>query len=138
MKIVLDTNVLLMSLPVASPYRSIFDRIGKEEITLAINNEILWEYEEILSVKTKPEIAFNVINYLLRLNSVELYSSYFKFNLITADVDDNKFVDCAITSQSDYLVTNDKHFDVLKEIPFPKVNVISASNFLNIISNNEW
>ena len=138
MKIVLDTNVLLMSLPVASPYRSIFDRIGKEEITLAINNEILWEYEEILSVKTKPEIAFNVINYLLRLNSVELYSSYYKFNLITADVDDNKFVDCAITSQSDYLVTNDKHFDVLKEIPFPKVNVISASNFLNIISNNEW
>ena len=138
MKIVLDTNVLLMSLPVASPYRSIFDRIGKEEITLAINNEILWEYEEILSVKTKPEIAFNVINYLLRLNSVELYSSYYKFNLITADVDDNKFVDCAIASQSDYLVTNDKHFDVLKEIPFPKVNVISASNFLNIISNNEW
>ena len=138
MKIVLDTSVLLMSLPVASPYRSIFDRIGKEEITLAINNEILWEYEEILSVKTKPEIAFNVINYLLRLNSVELYSSYYKFNLITADVDDNKFVDCAIASQSDYLVTNDKHFDVLKEIPFPKVNVISASNFLNIISNNEW
>jgi predicted nucleic acid-binding protein len=35
------------------------------------------------------------------------------------DQDDEKFADCAIVSNADYLVTNDRHFEVLKTIQFP-------------------
>jgi len=40
-----------------------------------------------------------------------------------------KVVDCAIASGAKYLVSNDKHFNVLKSIPFPKVEIITANEF---------
>jgi len=55
---------------------------------------------------------------------------YFHFNLISVDPDDNKFVDCAIIANADYIVSQDAHFNVLKTINFPKVNVIRIEDFL--------
>ena len=49
--------------------------------------------------------------------------------LITSDVDDNKFVDAAVAGNADYLVTEDKDFNELKKINFPKVEVISLNEF---------
>ena len=46
------------------------------------------------------------------------------------DKDDDKFVDCAITANADYIVTEDSHFDHLKQIPFPKLNVLTLDEFL--------
>lgn len=47
---------------------------------------------------------------------------------MSIDPDDNKFVDCAIASNAHFLVSQDKHFKVLAEIPFPKVNVLQISS----------
>ncbi|MDR1951266.1 MAG: PIN domain-containing protein, partial [Bacteroidales bacterium] len=55
----------------------------------------------------------------------------YKWNLITVDTDDNKFVDCALNAGADYIVTNDRHFNVLKDIEFPKINVIDIDTFKN-------
>ncbi|MEL6720635.1 MAG: PIN domain-containing protein, partial [Bacteroidota bacterium] len=46
MKIVLDTNVLLVALSRRSPYRSIFDAFLQEDISLCVTTDILTEYEE--------------------------------------------------------------------------------------------
>ncbi len=54
---------------------------------------------------------------------------FFKFNLIDADPDDNKFVDCAIAAGARFLVSNDHHYDVLKNTKYPRVEVISLSEF---------
>ena len=56
-----------------------------------------------------------------------------RFNLITADPDDNKFVDCAVIAGATYIVSNDRHFDELKQYDFPKVDVRKLSEFLNIV-----
>jgi len=56
--------------------------------------------------------------------------------LITADLDDNKYVDCTIASGSDYLVTNDKHFNVLKDVDFPKIIVLNEDHFKEIFINS--
>lgn len=37
----------------------------------------------------------------------------FRFNVITADADDNKFADCAIAANADFIITEDQHFAVL-------------------------
>lgn len=58
---------------------------------------------------------------------------YYFWQLIEQDVDDNKFVDCAIACNADYLASNDKHFDVLVPLDFPKVTVIKAQAFLEIV-----
>jgi predicted nucleic acid-binding protein len=44
-------------------------------------------------------------------------------------------VDCAIAGRADYIVTIDKHFNTLKQIDFPKVNVISIDEFIKILKN---
>ncbi len=38
-------------------------------------------------------------------------------------------VDCAVASGAKYLVSNDKHFKVLKKVAFPKVETITANEF---------
>ena len=93
---------------------------------------MLLEYEEIISSKYNEEIAKDVIRMLLLLENVVLVTPFFKWNLITDDKDDNKFVDCYLISNSDILVSNDKHFDFLKEIDFPKVNVVKIDKFKEI------
>lgn len=62
-------------------------------------------------------------------------SPSYAFHLIKADEDDNKFVDCAIVANAKYIVSNDRHFDVLREIPFPKVDVIKINQFLLDLQN---
>ncbi len=84
------------------------------EIQLCVNTEILNEYEEILSGKTTKEIAHNVVEAIARLSTTYFQDSYYHFGLITEDPDDNKFVDCAIAADAELIVTNDKHFDVLR------------------------
>ena len=77
--------------------------------------------------RTTPMIS--VVKTILNSPFVELITPYFHFNLITVDPDDNKFVDCAISANARYIVTNDRHYDVLKSIDFPNVDVINIKQF---------
>lgn len=65
--------------------------------------------------------------------NVERVNPTFRFNLITADPDDNKFVDCAIIAGATYIVSNDRHFNELKKYNFPKVEVRNLAEFLDIV-----
>ena len=94
-----------------------------------MSNEILEEYEEIIAQKTNSVIASNVVQTLLNAPSVELIDAFFRFDLIKNDPDDNKFVDCAIAGNATFVVSNDSHFDVLKEIDFPKLTLKSLQEF---------
>ena len=51
MNIVLDTNVLLVSLPSHSKYHPIYDALLNKAFDLYLSNEILTEYEEIFAQK---------------------------------------------------------------------------------------
>ena len=135
MIIVLDTNILLVSLAKTSKYRPIFDALLGERFRLAVSNEILSEYVEILSQKTTQTIAHNVAELLINLPNVVKTEVYFRWGLITQDFDDNKFADCAIAANADFLVTNDRHFRELKDVEFPQLAVISAADFLAKVNN---
>jgi predicted nucleic acid-binding protein len=47
-----------------------------------------------------------------------------------ADEDDEKFVDCAVCGNADFLITNDKNFNILKNIEFPKLKIVTADIFI--------
>ncbi len=131
--IVLDTNCLLQALPTQSPYHKIWTEVMAGHISLCVNSDILNEYEEILSQKTTAEIARNVIRTIIRLNTTVFQQVYYHFGLIETDPDDNKFVDCAVISGAKYLVSDDKHFNVLSKISFPKIDVLKLAEFAEII-----
>jgi predicted nucleic acid-binding protein len=57
MRVVLDTNIILVSIPRLSEYRQIFEALIQQKYTLVISNEILTEYEEIIAQKTTETVA---------------------------------------------------------------------------------
>ena len=133
MRIVLDTNSLLVSIGRKSKYRPIFDALLDGKITLLISNDIISEYVEILGQRTSAIVADNISDLLMSSPDVEKTSIYFKWSVITQDADDNKFVDCALNGRANFLVTDDKHFNVLKKIGFPPVKIIRTKAFLEKI-----
>ena len=80
------------------------------------------------------EISENLLELFLNQDNTSKTEIYYRWGLITIDYDDNKFADAAISGQADYIVTSDAHFNVLRSIPFPKVQVVSLSEFLKLIS----
>jgi predicted nucleic acid-binding protein len=85
MKIVLDTNILLVSIPKKSPYRIIFNRLLEGQFDLIISNEILSEYSKIIAQKTNEVVANNISEMLLTLSNVKKQDVYYKWNLIEID-----------------------------------------------------
>lgn len=103
------------------------------KISLCVNTEILDEYEEILAQKTNSEVASNVVEAIARLHTTVYQEIYVHFGLIHDDEDDNKFVDCAVSASAAYIVTNDKHYNVLKDLPWPKIAVVNIQEFLRLL-----
>jgi putative PIN family toxin of toxin-antitoxin system len=134
MKIVLDTNCLLQIIPRKAKHRWFFDMIKSGDVHLSMTSEILSEYEEQLAMFYSPVVADGVLQIFHTLQNVAYIQVYYKWNLITADPDDNKFSDCAIAAGADYLVTYDKHFNALAETEFPKVSCISLEALKEILS----
>ena len=132
-KIVLDTNCLLMSIPKNSPYRCVWDAFLNGSLVLCVSNEILTEYQEIIAQKNNPTIADNIIYTILGHPNLLQVTPYYRFRLIQSDPDDNKFVDCAITAGASFLVSNDSHFNVLKKIPFPRLNIIRLETYAQLL-----
>ena len=133
MRIVLDTNSLIQSIPPASPFRRVWDSIESGENILCVTNEIIDEYAEVLYRLANPKVAADIIATIIDSRYVEFVTPYYHFNLITADPDDNKFVDCAIAANARYIVTNDHHYDVLRQIQFPIVDIMALKDFLNLL-----
>lgn len=133
MDIVLDTNCLLMSLSRRSPYYPVWREFVDGKYTLCVTNEILSEYEEKLIEKVGQEIASNVITAILDLPNTKMVQVFYHLRLITSDPDDDKFVDCAFKANARFIVTQDHHYDVLKQTLFPYIDVIGIDEFIRVL-----
>ena len=133
MKIVLDTNSLIQSVPRQSRYHVVWESLVRGEHILCVTNEILEEYVEVLQRLTDYETAELIVKTIVNSPFVELVTPYYHFEMIKADPDDNKFVDCAITAGARFVVTNDHHYDILRKISFPYVDVISLADFTALL-----
>ncbi len=133
MKIVLDTNILWISISRRSKTHWVINELIRGTFTLCVTSDILNEYEEIISQKLGSETAKSIMELLDNLPNVDYITKYYRWQLIEQDYDDNKFADCAIACNAHYLATNDNHFNILKRIAFPKINVINIDEFKLVI-----
>jgi len=131
---VIDTNILLVSISDKSPYHWIYEGLRKGLYNLLVSTDIALEYEEIIGQHMGNDVASDVLKALERYPNVLSVHRYYRWNLIKADPDDNKFVDCVIAGGADYLVTNDKHFDMLGALDFPRVTVVRPDAFKNLLA----
>ncbi len=137
MKIVLDTNVLLVSVSRRSPLNWIFQLLIDGAFTLCVTTDILLEYEEKIQEHMGKEFAEEAMELLLSLPNLERIDKFFFWNILLNDPDDNKFVDCAIAVGADFIVSEDKAFKVLDTIDFPKVTWLNLEAFTALWPDSE-
>ncbi len=99
----------------------------KEKFDVYITDEILLEYHEILERKYSATTANNFIAALQLLQTVHFTHIYFRWQLLM-DADDNKFADCAIAANADYLITNDRDFISLNRLISQKYLLLQSRN----------
>lgn len=135
-RIVLDTNCLLACISSKSENFRVWRDFQAGRFVLCVSNEILEEYQEIIARKTTQAIAENIVNAIVESEYVEFIDPQFHLGLITADLDDNKFVDCAFAANAAYIVSDDGHFDVLETVPFPKLLVLKLKTFVEMLQSD--
>lgn len=133
MIVVIDCNVLVMCLTSRSNYHLIYQALTKQQYELIATTDILLEYEEIIQTKYNIKTADSFLALLNELPNVTFINTYYRWMLIDADPDDNKYCDVAIAGKADYIVSEDKHFNVLKTIAFPRLIVITIDSFMNML-----
>ncbi len=136
-RVVVDTNCLLASIPPNSTGYALYTAFEMEQVEWVVSNEIITEYEEKLSQKYSPKTA-NLILALLTLAPNTLFQeAYYKWQFIEADHDDDKFSDVAIAAKVDFLITNDHHFNVLKSDSTLSFRVVALDEFLAFLKKNK-
>lgn len=129
----LDTNCLLMSIPRKSPYHQILLDFLEGKYLLCVSNEVVLEYEEILARKIGSLVANNIINAILASSNTIFINPQKRYQLIKSDPDDNKFVDCAISANAKYIVTQDHHYNVVRFNPKFDFTAIDIDVFLAML-----
>ena len=114
MTVVIDTNVMNGMFVTKHPHAIIRQAWYAGRFQWALSTDILQEYEEVLSRLRGAAKAEEILSIVMELGSrfdtvLQISPSFF-FRTISADRDDDKFADCAIAANADYIITSDKHF----------------------------
>jgi len=133
MRIVLDTNVLLVSFSSNSDLHWVWKSLLDNRFSLCVTTDILLEYEEVITRHVGYTIAQAVLDAISDLPNLIFVTKHIYWQLIEQDPEDNKFVDCAIACNAKHIVSEDKHFNVLKQISFPKIEVIRVAAFKELL-----
>jgi uncharacterized protein len=137
MTIVLDTNLLLSSVSPRSSSHWLYQAMMNGAFRLCVTTEILNEYAEIIEWgfgKRGQQVSDLVLEAISNSPFTNHILVFYHWPFIEQDPDDNKFVDCAVAANVDFIVTEDRHFDVLATIDFPKLTVINLANFKKLLA----
>ncbi len=139
MLVVLDTNVVyqaLRSRKGASFF--ILSLVREAQIALALSIQVFNEYQKVL---TRPsslqdlKLTKTDIDKVLRFIAYigKPYTTYFQFRPNLQDESDNVFIELPLTSNSNYLITNNvKNFSVKSDLKFDDLNIITPADFVRL------
>lgn len=139
-KYICDTNVLLSSLlSKKSPPSEVVKYIIKNGF-LAFSDETFSEFEEVFN---RPKFDKFIskekrIRFIEQVRSICWRYGIFQKIDLCRDPKDNKFLDVAIASYADYLITGDDDLLILKGIG--NTSIITPRKFIEIHSNKaaQW
>lgn len=129
----LDTNVVLNALFRRLPYQHILRNLMDGRYQLCLSSEILLEYEEKIVEIFSQNTADTLLDAFSISTNVFQVEPHFRFNFIK-DLDDNKFVDCAFSANCHFIVSDDRGFKVLKNMDFPKIEVLTLAEFSQVLA----
>ncbi|MCL2804855.1 MAG: putative toxin-antitoxin system toxin component, PIN family [Treponema sp.] len=135
MKIVLDANIFISALFWGGNPRIILERAIKKTDELFISKEILDEIKDVLE-RPKFHAGKNEIEYFIK--SIEEIADIVFINKRikngSRDKTDNKYIECAIAANADYIISGDIHLLELKE--YNNVYIVSVKEYLEANGRN--
>ena len=87
------------------------------------------EYEEILSQRIPHDVVLQILSNIENNPKTVKVTQYLRWGVVTADADDNKFVDCAVAAGAKILVSDDKHLRILKKKTPPLVDLKTLQEY---------
>lgn len=135
LKIVIDTNIYISAIFWGGKPRDVIDLGRNNKVRIFTSSEIVNEISEKLKMKFKipgsdvNEILIDLSNFTFPVEVTK------KYRVILDDPDDDKFIDCAMQCNADYIVSGDRHLLSLKE--YSGTKILKASEFLSIIREKE-
>ena len=129
MKIILDTNVLISGIFFSGPPYQILQAWKSGKFTIVLSKEIFDEYRrvaEYLSQKYKGFDINDIID-LIAINA-EFFHPIELLQNICDDPDDDKFIACAISSNTKIIISGDKH--LLKLSGYQRIEIINPNWFI--------
>ena len=133
---VLDTNIFVSSIfwEKGNPHRVVELAIDKK-IEIFTSVDILRELERVLKrdFGEPDELIQRQTGLVFEYTNVIVVGK--KVNVVKADPDDNKILECAIACSADYIVTGDNHLLDIKE--YKRVKIVNAQKFVEIIENSK-
>jgi len=129
-RIVLDTNVLVSGIFFSGSPSDILKAWRDGVIQIAFTPEMIDEYTRVTRILANeyPDIDINPILTLIIAHSEIFQPSPFPHQ-VCEDPDDDKFLACAIASESSIIVSGDKH--LLKLSGYRGITVLSPRAFVN-------
>ncbi|MDO8749013.1 MAG: putative toxin-antitoxin system toxin component, PIN family [Candidatus Omnitrophota bacterium] len=133
LKVVIDTNVFISGVLVEAGNPSLVIKAWKRarKYQLFITEEII---QESLKVMRRLNVDPGIIadwDKVIRKNAISVVPAR-KIKVIKEDPSDNKFLECAIEAQADYIISGDKHLKKLVE--FEGIKIIDVRKFLDILA----
>lgn len=134
LKVVIDTNVFVSGLLTEGGNPSIVIKAWKrtQKYQIFVTEEII---QEILRVMKRLKVDADIIkdwDKTIREKAIQV-APVRKIEVIKEDSQDNKFLECAIGSHADYIVSGDRHLKKLNE--FEGIKIVNAKEFLDILKS---
>ena len=135
MNIVIDTNVFISSFFGGNP-KKVVDLWKTGKVKICVTNEIIEEYIEVLDrIGLKDQEKKNELLTLFRRAYFLIFCSKTKkLHIVKSDPDDDKFIECAIALNSDYIVSGDN--DLLEIKNYMGIRIVNPKEFLKIYSDS--
>jgi putative PIN family toxin of toxin-antitoxin system len=133
LRVTADTNVIVSALNFpGNPWR-ILDLAARGEIRLAVSSEILNEVNRVL-LRQKFGWSQDRVDAAIRqvAGFAEHVEPEQRIDMIVDDPTDNRILECAATSGSDYLISGDHH--LLKVGQYQGCKIVTPAEFLKVQS----
>jgi putative PIN family toxin of toxin-antitoxin system len=131
LRLVIDTNVLISSFFGGNP-KKVIDLWSRGGTILCLTQEVLEEYLRVMArLPIAPETKSKLVAILQEKRNIELVTPSRRYVVVLEDPEDNKFIDCAVEAQADYIISGDAH--LLQVEAYRGIAIYSPKDFLRII-----
>jgi len=138
-RVVVDANVFVSAAlkPHSKPAK-IIDLVKEGKIALIVSNLILEELRKVFrypKIRKELHLAINEIDEALAkiAQGAVLTPGNLKIRAVNDDPEDNRYLECAVEGQADYIISGDRHLTKLEA--FQGIIIIDPASFLELIGD---